>query len=154
MDDVTAFQPYLVCSCGNRIELPLTIPSENAPHQTPWPAGKERQTFVCLQCMRASEYSRSSVLRSRIQTLEGLQSIRDSAVFQLALSCGHEGCAGLVEIHAVLPKDSEKSIAASLASKIYAADIPCTKCLYRHTGPSIGRGAIGFAIDQDWAVLA
>jgi hypothetical protein len=154
MGDVTAFQPYLLCACGNHIQLPLTIPSENAPHQTPWPAGKEKQTFLCLQCMRSSEYSIATVLRNRIQTPEGLQSIRDSAVFQLALSCDYKGCAGLVEIHAVLRKDSERSIASSLAGRIYAVGIPCTKCSHRHNGPSIGRGALGFAIDQDWAVLA
>jgi hypothetical protein len=75
------------------------------------------------------------------------------AVWKLSVPCGKDKCAGLIEIRAVMRKESSLEDAVGLAAKIYANDVPCNRELHRHTGPSIETLSPGFEIDQDWAVL-
>jgi hypothetical protein len=148
------FQPYLVCSCHNQIGLPLTIPSENAQHQTPWPKGWPTQTFRCPVCRKASAYSRERVFRRPVQTQADLELVRDSEVRRISAQCGEKACSGLVQFLFVAPKDSSTIENAHVAVSTIFVDIPCTVGKHIHKGLSNDIGLHRCETDALWGDLA
>jgi hypothetical protein len=153
MNDLDLY-PYLLCHCHNKIQLPLSTHTEKVPSQTPWPQDGNLQTFWCPVCKRAYAYSIDNVLFRSVPSQVALQSIHDSAVFQFSLSCADDKCAGLVEVHAVLSKDSEKSYASNLVSKFFLWQTPCNTANHKHEGWSRETDLVDLKLDPDWAVLA
>jgi hypothetical protein len=146
---------YLPCinGCLGKIYIPVPILPEKSHSRIPWPQDAQEQTFVCPVCSRATVYTRSNLLLDSTPTQGGPDLCTETAVFLLSVPCGTDNCAGLVEMHVVMPKDSDIESAASLAPRIFADSIPCTKGIHPHSGRCIGVSSIGFATDVKWGAL-
>jgi len=146
---------YLPCvnGCLGKIYIPVPILPEKSRSQIPWPPDVQEQTFVCPVCSRATVYTKPNLLLDLAPSPGGPDLCTETEVFLISVPCGIDKCAGLVEIHAVMPKDSSIENAANLAPRIYADSIPCTKGIHTHTGRCVGVSSIGFAVDLKWGAL-
>jgi hypothetical protein len=151
---VDALHTFLACLCGARIHIPVAIPAGRSVSQIPWPKHGQSQNFACLLCRNVYVYSRTDIHRDSRPILEIHDLYTDWAVWKLSLPCGKDKCSGLIEVRAVMRKDSTIEQGFDLAARLYGHGLTCTKGIHTQTGPSISASAVGFAIDQDWAVLA
>jgi len=145
------YHRYFIChGCWARIDIPLPIPLQTLPTQIPWPAGATEQNFLCFVCRQAMAYGREEFLANLNPSTSDSDICDSAAVFQFSLPCGIDNCAGLVEIHAVMSKDSSIADAVGFATKISAVAITCNRGIHTHSGPCVSASSVGFALDKEW----
>lgn len=146
---------YFPCidGCLGKTYIPLAIPTGISPDQIPWPTSLIEQTFLCLDCNRATSYTKSNLLLDSAPCTEDQCLSREMAVYRIAVPCGKDKCEGRIEIHVVMPKGAGIENAEDLAPKIYTEDIPCSTGEHRHTGRGISPRSMGFSIDRGWSGL-
>jgi hypothetical protein len=145
---------FFVCTpdCLQRIHVPVAIPIENSRSQIPWPAGASEQIFLCPACNRARAYTRTNFLLDPTPSSVIPDICAELATYKISVPCGEGGCAGLIEVHAVLPKGADTAAAVALMAGAYASNIPCSKGLHRHNGRSLGASAIRFEVAEEWSI--